>query len=234
MDDWLTHVKPLPIDELKPLCADGLKPLVPEHAAAEKAMDAMAALAADEKLIRRRQRRSFRDLRRAEAAAELLERLPRPDEAFHCIVRGTFALFDLVPAVLAIAAPAKIAALHIATLGFSRDNTENLCRLLDERKIGRARLLCSHYFSATSRELYQGMRDALQQRGQTFASRRTHAKVLAMKLTNRRTVLVESSANLRSCFNIEQLTVFGDPQLYKFHIHWIERLCDERKKTGSN
>lgn len=46
-----------------------------------------------------------------------------------------------------------------------------------------------------------------------------------MRLTDGRTITIESSANLRSCKNMEQMTLYGDPGLYSFHTGWIEGLC---------
>ena len=49
-----------------------------------------------------------------------LQALPGPEESTHIIARGNFPLWQIVPAVLTMAAPAIIDALHIATLGFSQ------------------------------------------------------------------------------------------------------------------
>lgn len=193
-------------------------------AVAEATMDVRRGLAADRKHVTTGHRRSCLDLRAADAA-KLIERLPQPDESFHCIVGGTFALFNLTPAVLELAAPERIDALHIATLGFSRQNIEALMQLFDGGQIRRIVLLCSHYFSATSPEIYQYGAAAFADRKQVFWSMRTHAKLLAMQLTDGRTVTVESSANLRSCKNIEQMTIIGDPAVYEFHRRWVEEVC---------
>lgn len=134
----------------------------------------------------------------------------------------------MVPAAMALAAPVTIAALHVATLGFSKANTGALFAMLDAGTIARATLLCSHYFSATSKELYDPMAQGMARRGQTFHSMRTHAKVVAMRFGDGRTVTIESSANLRSCKNVETMTLLGDPDLYAFHTAWIDELCHAR------
>ena len=215
-------------DKLKPMRCD-LKPLMPEadaaYLAAERAANLMPGLPVDLKHTTKAQRRQFLDIRQAKTAADLLERLPEPDEAFHCVAGGRFAMWDIVPAVLFRAKPRTIESLTIATLGFSKNNADALCKLLDEKQIGRVTVLCSHYFSATSKDILKHMVAGMEHRGQTLAIRRSHAKILAMKLTGGQTMTVEASSNLRSSKNCENMSFFGDPALYQFHTRWIEEIC---------
>jgi hypothetical protein len=165
-----------------------------------------------------------RDQRRVKTAVELIGQFPEPDEAIHTICSGRFALWDVIPAVLEIVRPATITALHIATLGFSKANVVAMSELLDAGSIGRISLLCSHYFKGTSNGIFEQAQEALTKRGQRFLSARTHAKLLAAKLTDGRTLIVEASANLRSCKNMEQMSFFGSRALYAFHVGWIDEL----------
>ena len=57
----------------------------------------------------------------------------------------------------------------------------------------------------------------------------THAKVVLIETTDGRHFVVESSANLRSCSSIEQITVTHDGDLLAFHRQWIDELL--RAKT---
>jgi hypothetical protein len=121
--------------------------------------------------------------------------------------------------------------LHIATLGFSRRNIESMGRLMGEERIRELRLLCSHYFAGTSPHLYQLAVDELSRRpGAAFLSVRSHAKLLALRLQSGRVLTLESSANLRSCKNIEQLSIFGSPDLYAFHTGWMDELFTEGRE----
>jgi hypothetical protein len=45
-----------------------------------------------------------------------------------------------------------------------------------------------------------------------------------MELTDGRALVVESSANLRSCASIEQITLTADVDLLAFHRAWIDEL----------
>jgi len=62
----------------------------------------------------------------------------------------------------------------------------------------------------------------LQSRGQTLLAMRNHAKLLLMALDDGRRIVVESSANLRSCRNVEQFVISHDTGLYDFHAAWID------------
>ena len=89
-------------------------------------------------------------------------------------------------------------------------------------------VLCSHYFAAATidGEIYKHMSELADKHGFRLAAMRTHAKVLLMAIGERRLV-VESSANLRSCHNVEQATVFDDPQVYDFHRGWVTELLQQ-------
>jgi len=187
-------------------------------------------LKVDRKTIVRQQRRTTRNALQAAHARELIERLPEQDEVVHLVVGGKFSLYDIIPAALELAAPVTLEQLHVATLGFSKDNVLNLSRLIDAKQVGRLTLLCSHYFAGTSPDIHALARVQLaEDRGQTFLSIRTHCKLLALLFTNGRTLTVESSANLRSCKNIEQMSLIGSAELYRFHTGWIDDLAREQE-----
>lgn len=167
-------------------------------------------------------RRLTYDLTKAGRATKVLKRLPDPEESFHCLMSGDYDGFDLVIAVHHLAG-ATIEELHLATLGFNRHNLSHLCAMIDGRDVGRAHLLCSDYFSGADPELYAHARDELGRRGQRCAAVRNHAKVLLFAIGARRFV-VESSANLRSCNNLEQFALIQSPTLHAFHAGWIDRV----------
>lgn len=192
----------------------------------ESEMDLLPHLDGDQRQEVDGAARECRDARQIKHAADAIGPIPGPSQAWHLVVGGRWALWDAVPAILDLAAPATITTLHIATLGFSKLNVMELCRLLDEGKVGEVRLLCSHYFRGTSGGIWELAAAELAERQDRakFLSVRTHAKLLAIKLSDGRTVTVESSANLRSCKNVEQMTVIGDPGVYAFHVAWIDQL----------
>jgi hypothetical protein len=180
----------------------------------------------DRKLSTHGARRTFKDARQIGAAEEAIDHIPDPDEEFRLVIGGRFALYNVVLACLTRAA-SPIDTLVIATLGFSKRNVDGLCDLIDTGQAGRLDLLCSHYFKGTSRVSYDYAAQAFTSRPQArFLSIRTHAKILAMRFRDGRTVTVESSANLRSCENIEQMILSGSPDVFDFHRRWIGSLFD--------
>ena len=125
-------------------------------------------------------------------------------------------------AFLALAAPATIAYLGIATLGFSRSNLEELLALLDSGSITKADFCYSVYFKSNEKEICRRLAHELSTRGHRVVACLQHAKVLLIELTDGRAFAVESSANLRSCASIENITIFHDRALFDFHKAWLD------------
>ena len=130
-------------------------------------------------------------------AIRTLDSLPAAGESWHIVVKGNFAMFDLVGAVLELAAPATIARLDIATLGFSKTNLEELTALLDAGTIDRLTFLYSVYFRSNEKEICHRLHDELTGRSQRVLAMRTHAKLMLLELTDGRCLVNETSANLR-------------------------------------
>lgn len=53
---------------------------------------------------------------------------------------------------------------------------------------------------------------------------RTHTKLLLIETTAGDCYTIESSANLRSCKNVEQSTFTNDRPLFDFHRQWLNEL----------
>lgn len=201
-----------------------LKPQI-TAATIEQQFATLPHLTQDRRVLIEGTRHKCRDARKAEDAAAAIGKLPGPNQTLHLAIGGKFALWHVVPAVVALTGR-PIRELRIATLGFSRANIDELCQMIDAGQIGSAWLLCSLYFKGTSSEIFHHAREEIAKRpGRAFfAAIRTHAKILLMKLDRGRTITVESSANLRSCKNIEQMTVIGAKAVYDFHAGWIDQL----------
>jgi hypothetical protein len=212
-------------DSLATIDTSGLRPVFDELAGERQA----AAIELDDnrKLTRRPTRRRTIDGLGIPNAIRALDGLPAAGETWHIVVRGNFAMFDLVGAVLALAAPATIARLDIVTLGFSRVNLEELLAMLDAGTIGRLTFLYSVYFRSNEKESCHRLEHELTSRGQKVLALRTHAKLMLFELTDGRCFVNETSANLRSCRNVEQLTFSHDRALLEFHRAWMERLLEK-------
>ena len=153
------------------------------------------------------------------AAIELLDPLPAPDHAAHCLMGGDFDAWDILPAVLELTArPADC--VWIATLGFHLVMVKKLAELVKVGRVKKAGLLCSHYFQASEKVNYRAGRKALEAAGVPIAYARTHAKIICLDMGAAKYV-VEGSANLRSCHNVEQFTLTHSAGLHDFHAAWI-------------
>lgn len=214
-------------DSLPAFDMDGIRPVFDELAGQE--VDASRQFGGDRRLIRRADKAVMLDARRLANAIEHIGRLPEQGESFHLVTAKQYSLWHVVRATVELAQPAKIDRLTIATLGFSRDNLEQLVELLDSGKIGRVEFLYSVYFKSNEKELCLRLTHELDQRGQRVVAMLTHAKIVLMELSDGRSLTVEASANLRSCSSIEQITMTYDAALTAFHRQWISELLEPKK-----
>lgn len=185
--------------------------------------------------VRRATGRTFVDGRRATAARQLIANLPKPGESLHIILSGACDGWSLIPAIAELAAPGRLERLSVCTLGFNRPTLESLLAMLDAGRIGRCDyFLASHFFKAHSmkdrdgdRGLWDDARTELTRRGATVIAGRTHAKVQLLEMSDGNAIVIEGSANLRSCKNVEQSTVTNDRGLLEFHQGWIRDFAKE-------
>jgi hypothetical protein len=167
-------------------------------------------------------KREFFDSLRVANATDHIRQLPAVGQTLHCITRGNYSMFDIVPTTIALIAPATIAELRIATLGFSVKNANDLFGMMDAGKIHAAKIVCSCYFRSTSATIFEHMTAGLKSRGQQIVAMRNHAKIIMMRTTDGQHITIEGSANLRSCRNIEQFAMTNDQALYEFHTAWMD------------
>jgi hypothetical protein len=209
---------------LKTLDPDGLQRVFGELAG-EHQQDARRELAGDRAFRRTPAKRTFIDARQVSNCVAHIGRLPAPGETIHLVCSGGYSLFHHIEAALELAAPTKIKYMAVATLGFSKDNLERLIAMLDAGQVGKLDFLFSVYFRSNEREICERLAHELTTRGQRVLSMRTHAKLLLIELgVGRDCYVIESSANLRSCKNVEQSTFTNDRSLLAFHRGWIDSL----------
>jgi hypothetical protein len=209
--DWTSTLTALDLDRLQPVFGDG------------RAVNAGVALDT-ERVHWRNGTHTVDDARRHRAARDCLSRLPPPGESIHIILAGTFRNFDFVPAIVDLAAPAVAEELYLATLGFDRRTADGLLSLLDSGRVRKCTLLVCVYFESHERELLDWTAGELSRRGSRALAARNHTKLQLFALGDGRRLVMESSANLRSCRMAEQATLTNDWGLYDFHRAWIDDL----------
>lgn len=193
----------------------------------DQATDPTPEQLANESHARRPAGRQFVDALNVANAAAHLKELPAAGVTVHYITKGNYSLFDTIPAILSLIAPAVITELYIATLGFSMKNVDALFAMLDRGDVGRARVVCSCYFRSLSAEIYNPMAIGLEKRGQKIAAMRNHAKIILMRTSRGDEITIEGSANLRSCRNVEQFCMTNDAGLLAFHARWMSQVFGE-------
>ncbi len=160
---------------------------------------------------------------RAENADTLAALLPTaPDEVTHAITPGDFIFCDLITAVCRTRKPV---ALHIATLSMSKANVDSLAAELRAGNVGSIAILISNFFEKTNVAIFEHLtKAAADHPAFTVAVERTHAKVALFQFGKKDRLTIETSANLRSSQNIEQISAIADPKLYEFHREWLDEL----------
>ncbi|MFO0879976.1 MAG: hypothetical protein U0840_21740 [Gemmataceae bacterium] len=159
-------------------------------------------------------------------AADLLPHLPGVGESLHALMLGNFDFMLVLSAILR-QQPEPCRHLRIATLAFSMKNVQELARLFDEGIVERITLLSADYMDRMNNDIFQtALAELRENRGQTVATARTHAKVSLLEYPAAAYVL-EGSANLRTNKNLEQVTLINDQGVHQWHAAWIGEKVEE-------
>jgi len=173
-------------------------------------------------VAKRRDAKAGKALIRPENADQVLDQLPAlAGETLHALVCGDFVFCNLITRLVErLGPPAEIT---LATLSVSLKNLESLEGMLRACPELRLHIVLSHYFQTTSKEIFIALETLI---GEKFADRftltigRSHAKVALIDYREH-CFVIETSANLRSSGNLEQLAIFRERELFDFHATWI-------------
>ena len=205
------------LDSLPTFADSGIKPFYDDNVGRR---DVVATVADDLRYARRAASRKFIDATRVANAARQLDQLPEDAETIHCIMRGNFDAWHWLPAIIGLA-DTTVETLNIATLGFNEKNANELIGMLDRSEVKHATFLCAHFWKTHDGPLYDSIATELAKRGCPALAARTHAKVQCLEMSDGRCYVIESSANLRSCRNVEQTSITRDRGLLLFHRGWM-------------
>ena len=172
-------------------------------------------------------RRQCYDLSASRFALEHILKLPSRDETLHCLMGGDYRAFDVLLAIRS-RGNKPIRSLTITTLGFNRQNITHLCRMIAAKDVHDVQVLCSEYMQNVDSDLYVYARKEMEKVGGVLRACRNHSKILCIDFGGEAFV-VESSANLRSCNNLEQFTLTNSRELYDFHRTWIRSVIASRQ-----
>ncbi|NBV22239.1 MAG: hypothetical protein EB141_04940 [Verrucomicrobia bacterium] len=165
------------------------------------------------------------DARKVKTACDALQTMPMDQESVHIVVSQSFAGFDLIPAFLKLTGAASYQRLYLTTLGFSRDNLAQIEVMIRAGQIPppKLRILCGDFFRRADSGLWDIGALLAKEHGFTFKSYRNHTKLILAEIVGKYYV-VESSANLRSCQNVELFTITQSKPLFQFHAGWIDEV----------
>ncbi len=89
-------------------------------------------------------------------------------------------------------------------------------------------LLSSDFMREGNPATYFGaVKELAEQRGQTVAAARCHAKVATLHFADGLRLVFEGSMNLSTNRNLEQMTVINDAGLHDWHTAWIDQKARE-------
>lgn len=174
----------------------------------------------------------------------IINALPADEgDRMHAVVGGDFVFGDLVSM---ICQREHVNHLLISTLSMNLRNVETLVENLERGEIGRLELLLSHYFVNNNEKERIRILAAKAKFGperMATGAARSHTKVNLFEFASGRKLVMESSANLRSSDNVEQISAFCDAVLFDWHKEWLQKLMtkpltarsrvDEQKKNGN-
>ncbi len=166
-----------------------------------------------------RKRAARRMLIKAENARTLCLAISdlEPGSQLHAVTPGNFVFCELLIQLCTAIKPKK---LTLATLSLSVGNVDALKLAIDDGRIRQLDFLISDYFANVNKPIMGAMEQAAIGRKWKIGKARNHAKVALFDCG----LVIETSANLRSSDNIEQITAVHDVELYDFHREWIAKL----------
>jgi len=183
----------------------------------------LAAVGAAAGTLRTTEKHIFLNAGRIDKAVDQIKRLPAEGETIHAIMSGAYNAWDLVPAVMALANQG-LERLTVTTLGFNLRQARQLAGLIDAGEIKAADFICSTLYAEQEKNDAMRTREILTEAGAKFAICRNHSKILLMHMNNGARLVSESSANFRTCRNVEQFALSNHRELYDFHRAWIEKM----------
>lgn len=178
--------------------------------------------------MKRKDRAAARKLIRPKNADAILDALPAAGDLLHAVTCGDFVLGDLIGRL--IDRKGSPVMLTISTLSMSVNNAEMLSRLMGDHPGLHLELLLSHYFKSTNGEVFTAVESLITEKFSERARvgiQRSHAKVILWDYGEAGpSWVMETSANLRSSNNMEQMVISNDRKLLFFHREWIREMID--------
>lgn len=193
----------------------GVSPFAPSKPAA--AQGAVVATQRPGKLIKT----GTRHLVKLQAAREATAVLPQAEgESVHWLLLGFFDPIHLITACLDRYGACK--QLRLATLSLSKRNVDLFCGLLDNDVVERLGVLTSTFQYRMDADIFDHLHRELVSRGQQVGAAVNHSKLALFEMADGRKLVMEGSANLRSCRSIEQVALHASAALHDWYAEWFD------------
>lgn len=154
-------------------------------------------------------------------------------ESVFCIVSGNFIAGDFIEAYLKVN-NLTCDEIIVSVLSLSQENVDSLKNIFLQGRCKKMGLLISDYFFAHERRKDGGVPyiiDEMKDYDFSMAAAGIHTKIVLIKTTCGKNIVISGSANLRSSRNIEQVTIDNCNILYEFNRAWICDIIDTYQVT---
>lgn len=173
--------------------------------------------------LRAKDRAASKALIRPENADAIIDLIPADEsQTLHAITCGDFIFCNLITRLVERHGPPP--KLTVCSLSLSLKNCEALAAMMTAHPDLIFHLVLSHYFQSTNKEIFISLEKLV---AETFPDRCTvtvghsHCKVTILDYAEQ-PIIIETSANLRSSNNLEQMVISRGRYLADFHLEWIE------------
>lgn len=150
-------------------------------------------------------------------------------ERVDAVVSGSFIFGDFIEALI-VDQNWLVEDMTISTLSVSKDNIDSLANLINGDYVQSLNLLVSDYFYSHNRVnigyIYENL-DIDNKFQLSVAS--VHTKIILIRLSDGRKIVIHGSANFRSSACVELFTIETDTGLYDFHAQWHNDIIEMYK-----
>lgn len=167
--------------------------------------------------------RRFAMVGKEDNLAEILTKLeppglPVPGEEIH-IIANVFDFWTVVPIILR--KHRRIEELYISTWAIAMPQARDIVERIQTGQIGRVFLTCGTYMKRREPVVFSYLYESLVRSGGGVKCFETHVKVITAAAGDGDFYSVEGSANLTNNPRLEQISIYNDESLHRFHKKWI-------------
>lgn len=155
-----------------------------------------------------------------EAVAEVINEKLEKNVSLHIVSNGRFDYWNIVVRIIEIHNLYK-SEFYGSTWTMNHENVTSFFHLMDSQKIQKATMLVGLYFMNREPDVYDTLRNGIQNRGGKIQALDVHSKIVLLSNEND-FIVFEGSANFTANPRIEQFVLNNNKELYNFHKGWMD------------